>query len=201
MQFVLQVRQLRLVAMVVQRPQVSFEVDLLFSVLSIHHCQLTLLASCSLRELSFKVFELLSLLLDNFDLSIEDKLLAFDFERLLVQIVDLFVEVSLHLRILAFKQADMLVRCLVVIVQTANARLLLVLDDLLPENLQLKFHEVDLLLQVDDVFVCRVDIGVGAKLTRCKLLFLLTTEVHGRSAVVTRAATEGTSPSEIRSFP
>lgn len=80
-----------------------------------------MLRSGSLRELSFKVLQFLSLLLDNLDLSVENEFLAFDFEGLLVEVVDLFVEVSLHLGILAFEQTDMLVRCLVVVVQTANA--------------------------------------------------------------------------------
>ena len=49
---------------------------------------------------------------------------------------------------------------LVVVIKIANAGLLHILKDLLSQYLQLKFHEVDLLLQVDDILVQLVFIGI-----------------------------------------
>jgi len=72
--------------------------------------------------------------------------LTFDLKRLLVQIVALFIEITLHLSILSFEQANMLMTGLIVIVETADARLLLILKHLLLQDFEFQFHEMDLLL-------------------------------------------------------
>ncbi len=53
-----------------------------------------------LSEGTFFILQSLSLLLDDLDLSIEYELLSFDFQGLLAQVLDLTVEVALHLCIL-----------------------------------------------------------------------------------------------------
>ena len=78
----------------------------------------------------------------------------------------------------------MLMARLVVVIKIANAGLLHILKDLLSQYLQLKFHEVDLLLEVDDVLVRVVLVGVFAKSARILLFLLLTSELHSYTSVV-----------------
>lgn len=65
--------------------------------------------------------QLLVLIFHNGNLSSQDELLALDFERLLLEFLLSAVELSPHQRILSLEQLDVLVRGLVVVVQTANA--------------------------------------------------------------------------------
>ena len=72
----------------------------------------------------------------------------------------------------------MLVTGLIIVVQAANAALLLIFDHLLTQDFELQFHEVDLLLQVDDVLIGLVHVRVATELPRSELLLLLASEVH-----------------------
>lgn len=80
----------------------------------------------------------------------------------------------MHLRILLLEEIDVLVRGLIVVEESTDARLLLVFVDLLSEDLQFKLHEMNLLLQVYDViFRLVVIIRVATKgYTRAALLLL-----------------------------
>ena len=90
--------------------------------------------------------------------------------------------------------------CFVIIVQISNARLLFVFLDFFAKDFELKLHEVDLLLQVYDVLVRWVDVGVIAKLAWSLLFFVLTTEVHHSGGLVSRAVSERTGSSEVATF-
>ena len=89
----------------------------------------------------------------------------------------------------------MLVRGFVVVEEGADARLLLVFGDLFSEDFQFKLHEVDLLLQVDDVLVCRiVFVGVATEGFARAAFLLLTVELHHVGIrVVTSAVAEWSS--------
>ena len=165
-------------AVVRQSADVTLEVDLLFGVVAVSHRKLTLLFAHSLREIVLTTLQLLRLLLYDLELGIEHKLLPFDLKALFCHLLKISIEVAPHLRILVFQEADVLVRGLIVIVEAANARLLLILDHFFPQNFEFQLHEVDLLLQVDDVVICGVDVGVLPKLAGSLLLLLLATEVH-----------------------
>jgi len=90
--------------------------------------------------------------------------------------------------------------CFVIIVQISNARLLFVFLDLFAKDFELKLHEVDLLLQVYDILVRWVDVWVIAELTWSLLFFVLTTEVHHDSGLVSRAVSERAGSSEAATF-
>ena len=80
----------------------------------------------------------------------------------------------MHLRILSLEEIDVLVRGLIVVEEGTDAGLLLVFVDFLSEDFQFKLHEMNLLLQVDDVllrllFIIRV---ATKGLTRAALLLL-----------------------------
>ena len=98
--------------------------------------------------------------------------------------MDFAIEVTPHLGILGLQESDVLMARLVVVIKIADAGFLLILKDLLPQYLQLKFHEVDLLLEVDDVVVRVVLVGVFAESTRILLFLLLTSELHSYASVV-----------------
>ena len=191
-QLVLQVSLLVLVSQVVKLAKITFHISLVLCVLAIHNAKLAMLSARLLREVGLVVLQLLGLLFDDLDLSVENELLTLDLKTLLVQVLQVPIKVALHLSVLCLQQTDMLMRCFIVIVETANARLLLILDDLLAQDLQLKLHEVDLLLQVDDVIVGGVDVGVLAKLTRCQLFFLLSAEIHRNCGIVSGVIAEAT---------
>lgn len=193
------VRGLRLVKVIVEVAHVAFQGDLLLSVVLCCQGELLSLVSHILIEVSFLLLELLSLFLDNLELRVEDELLALDLERLLLELIECPVEVALHLRILILEQADVLVAGLVVVVQTTDTRLLLVLQNLLFQNLQLELHKVDLLLQVDNVLVLRVNVWIITQLARCLLFLLLAAEIHGHSRLIALVAAKGATTSEIRS--
>ena len=176
--FVFVVSRFRLVAVVVQRAQLSIERVVLLAVVALVPIQLTVKHLLTITELTLLILESLRLLLDDLDLSIEDELLPLDLQRLLAQILQISVEVALHLRILRLEQADVLVTGLIIVVQATNAALLLIFDHLLTQDFELQFHEVDLLLQVDDVLIGLVHVRVATELPRSELLLLLASEVH-----------------------
>ena len=128
---------------------------------------------------------------------VENELLTFDLKTLLGQVLETAVEIALHLGVLGFEQADVLVGSLVVIVETPNAALLLIFDHFLPQDLQLQLHKVDLLLQVDDVVISGVNVRVLTKLAWRQLLFLLAAEVHSDGGLVTTTVAE-VSSAEVR---
>lgn len=69
--------------------------------------------------------------------------------------------------------------CLVIVEEAADAGLLLVFSHLFSEDFQLQLHKVDLLLQVDYVLICWVDVGIVSELARSQLLLVLPSEIHG----------------------
>ena len=56
---------------------------------------------------------------------------------------------------------------------------------------------MDLLLEVDDVFVFRVDVGVVAQLARGLLPLVLSTEIHRHSRLIACVIAKGATASEI----
>ena len=71
----------------------------------------------------------------------------------------------------------MLVAGFVIVVQAADAGFFLVLDDLLFQNFQFKFHEVNLLLQVGDVLALGV-LNVRVRAHQAFVFFVLAVELH-----------------------
>ena len=59
---------------------------------------------------------------------------------------------------------------------------------------------MDLLLQIDDVIVHGVHVGVRSQLARVLLLFFLSSEVHGHRRIITTTVAEWTSSRKIASF-
>ena len=110
------VSRLRLVAMVVEGAQLSIESVVLLAVIALVPVKITVEHLLTLTELILLALETLSLLLDDLDLGIKDELLSLDLQRLLAQVLQISVEVTLHLRILRLKQADVLVTSLVIVV-------------------------------------------------------------------------------------
>ena len=139
------------------------------------------------------------MLFQNLDLSLKHELLALDLEGLLLEVLDLPGEVTVHLSVLGLQQTDVLMGRLVIVVQAANARLLFVFNDFLSQNFELKLHEVNLLLQVDDVLVSGIHVGVAAELAWLLLALLLASEVHRRGRVVASTAAVRPASSEIGS--
>ena len=82
------------------------------------------------------------------DLRVKHKLLSNDLKLELVKLLNLLVVVSAHLLILLLQERYVLEAGLFIIKEAADARLLLILDDFLFQYLELKLHEVNLLLQV-----------------------------------------------------
>ena len=82
-------------------------------------------------KIGFFILELVSLLLDDFYLSIEDEFLSLDFESLLLQVNESLVKITAHLAVLVLQETNVLVRGLLVVVEAANARLLLIFDHFL----------------------------------------------------------------------
>lgn len=126
--------------------------------------------------------------------------MTLNFESLLSQVLQVAVEVTFHLRVLCLEKGYMLVTRLIVIIKVAYARLLLIFDYLFTQNFKLKLHEVDLLLQIDDVIVHGVHVGVGSQLAWILLLFFLSSEVHRHRRIISTAVAEGASSRKIASF-
>ena len=147
-------------------------------------CEITLRQSLLVLEIPFFRFENVHLLFEDFYLGVQHELLPLDFETLLGQVIDLLVKVSPHLPILVLEQADVLVTGLVVVVETANPAFLRIFQHLLFQYFQLQVHEVDLLLQVYDVFVCFVNVWVSSELAWLSSAFVLPTQLHPRDRIV-----------------
>ena len=190
MQLVFKVDRLTAICVIAQRADLPLEMTLLLEVFLVISGQLPSFITGLLRELLLVRLQLLSLLLDDLELGIEDEFLAFDLKALLGQLLKIPIKVAPHLRILVLQQADMLVRGLVIIVEATDAGLLLVLDHLLTQDFQLELHEVDLLLQVDDVVIGRINVRVLTELAGSLLLLLLTSEIHGDGRLVAAAISE-----------
>lgn len=196
--FVLLVGILRIFAIASERAHFTVKGRRLLDVFIDHGFKLILIALHLLRRLILLLLELLGLLLDNLGLSVQNELLSFDLERLFAQLVELPVKVSPHLRVLCLEQADVLMTALVIVVETADARLLLVLQHFLFQNFELKFHKVNLLLQVHDVLVLAVAlVRINAELARGLLALLLPAEIHCDSRLVSSIVAEGATTSEI----
>ena len=166
------------------------ETDLTPATLTIGLQQRSILDPCITRKVFFSALQFICLFLDDFNLSIQHELLAFDLESLLCQVLQLSVKVTTHLRVLCLQQVDVLVTGLLIIVQTAYSRLGRVLDNFLSQDLKLEFHEVDLLLQVDDVLVSVIHVWVSSEDTWHRSALLLPIELHFTHRVVTRWVTE-----------
>ena len=189
---------LSLLAIIGQFAHLTFLSILLLAEVFCGELEILSFISLDLVELALKFLELLCLVLDNLGLRVEHKLLALDLKRLLVQLVERPIEVSLHLCILRLEQTQVLVARLVVVVQAANARLLLVLEHLLFQDFQLELHEVDLLLKVHDVIVFFVShIRIVAQLAGRLLPFVLTSEVHCHGGAIACVVAEGPPASKI----
>jgi len=75
----------------------------------------------------------------------------------------------------------MLMTGLVIIIQGANTGLLLILNDLFAQDFKLELHKVNLLLQIYNIVVGGVHVGIVAKLAYSRLLLLLASKVHSDS--------------------
>ena len=92
----------------------------------------------------------------------------------------------------------MLVRRLVVVEKCSDSRILLVLINLLAQDLELKLHEVNLLLQVDDVLIRGVVIvWVATELLAVRAAFLLPVELHLVHRVVACRVSERPGPAPL----
>ena len=105
---VLQLSQLRLKVTGSSSPIIDYFFEVVF------------LLSSLFGEMSLGVFEGLGLLFNDFDLRVQYKLLTFHFERLLIQINNLLIVITSHLRILSLQQTNMLVTGLIIVIETAN---------------------------------------------------------------------------------
>jgi hypothetical protein len=99
-------------------------------------------------EVSLLILDLLVLRLHNIDLRVEHELIAHDSQFLLIELFDLTIVVSAHLLILLLKQGDVLETRLFVIKEGADAGLFLIIYDFFFQDLELKLHEVNLLLEI-----------------------------------------------------
>ena len=190
MQLVLKVSLLISIRVIGQRADFTLEMTLLLRVLPIIIGQLPSILAALVLELLLVRLQLLSLLFDDLQLGIKKELFAFDLKALLGPLLQIPVEVAPHLRILVLQQADMLMRGLVIIVEATDAGLLLIFDHLLSQDFQLELHEVDLLLQVDDVVIRSVYVRVLTELAGSLLLLLLTSEIHGDGRLIATAISE-----------
>ena len=100
-----------------------------------------------------------------------------NFKLYLTHFLLLFVIIFSHLHVLGLEQVDMLMRSLIIVVQTADTALFLVFDDLLFQNSEFEVHEVNLLLQIKNVLITPlIDIWI---VSHHRLMFLvLSVELH-----------------------
>ena len=145
------------------------------------------------------ILHVVGLLLDLANLSVQNEFLTLDLERLLLEHLHLVIEVFFHLSILRLEQSDMLMTGLIIVVEVTDSRLLFVFEDLLFQNFELELHKVNLLLQVNDVVILGVLVGVHTELTWVLLALILPTEVHHRGRIVASIAAEGASTTEVGS--
>ena len=127
-------------------------------------------------EITFSSLKLQCLIFNDFYLRIKNKALALNLQGGLCRLSHFTIKVFLHLCILSFKHADMLVWALLVVEHATDTRLFLIFDHLLLENFELECHKVDLLLQIDNIVVSCIFVWILSNYTRCALI--LSTELH-----------------------
>jgi len=130
-----------------------------------------------LVEFVFLGFDLGALILQQLVLGLQGKGLTHDLQIFVVEALLRFIEVTAHLLVLDLQEVDMLVRSLIIVVQTADTALFLVFDDLLFQNSEFEVHEVNLLLQIKNVLITPlIDIWI---VSHHRLMFLvLSVELH-----------------------
>lgn len=121
-------------SLVVQVFHLTVELELAFAV------------DCLVLELLF--FHFVILRDHDVDLRVKHKLFSNDLKLELVKLLNLLVVVSAHFLILLLQERYVLEAGLFIVEEAADAGLLLILDDFLFQYLELKLHEVNLLLQV-----------------------------------------------------
>ena len=94
------------------------------------------------------------------DLRVINILSALDIDHLVIFLVLRDLKLSPHGDVLGFEEIDMLMGSLLVIEQTTDAGVGLVVNHLLLQDFELKLHEVDLLLEVGDVLILDRVVGV-----------------------------------------
>ena len=99
-------------------------------------------------EVSLLILDLLILRLHNIDLRVEHELITYDSQFLVIKLIYLTIVVPAHLLILLLKQGNVLETGLFVIKERADAGLFLIINDLFLQDLELQFHEVNLLLEI-----------------------------------------------------
>jgi hypothetical protein len=123
-------------------------------------------------------------------LTAQHKLLAHCLEPLLLELILSFVGVFAHLGVLLLEEVDVHVTGLVIVEESTNARLLLILNNFFFQDFHLELHKVHLLLQIGDVFVCciiSVDVGAEVRL----VTLVLTVELHLDSRLVAHCLLNG----------
>ena len=188
--FVLVVDGIRLMPVVAELFAIAFKVHLLATIFTVGLHELTLALAGLIVEFALVALQLGHLILQDVELRVQNELLTFNLQGTLCHFLDVLVEVSFHLRVLRLQQADVLVGCFIIIVKIADAGFLLVFLNFFAENFELKLHKVDLLLQVDDVIICCVDVGVVSDLAWSLLAFVLAAEVHHRGGLISRTVSE-----------
>ena len=94
------------------------------------------------------ILDLLVLRLHNVDLGVKDKLVSDYLKLFLIELLNGSIVVPAHLLILLLQERDVLEAGLLVVEERTDARLLLIVNDLLFQDLKLKLHEVNLLLEI-----------------------------------------------------
>lgn len=126
--------------------------------------------------LELLLLDLVVLRYHDVDLRVEYELLPDYFELEFVELLDFLVIVATHLLILLLQERYVLEARLLVVKETADARLLLIFNHFLLQDLKLELHEVDLLLEVRDVLIVYVPVRVDAQGGLRGLV--LTVEIH-----------------------
>ena len=98
--------------------------------------------------ISLLILDLLVLRLHNVDLGVKDKLVSDYLKLFLIELLNGSIVVPAHLLILLLQERDVLEAGLLVVEEGTDARLLLIVNDLLFQDLKLKLHEVNLLLEI-----------------------------------------------------
>ena len=117
-------------------------------------------------------------------LCLQGECLSHHFQLLFLESGLCLVEVTPHLLVLRLKQIDVLVTGLVIVVQATNTALFLILNDLFFQNFKFQVHEVDLLLQVQDVVIAEL-VHIRVITHYALVFFVLPMELHLHSGFVT----------------
>jgi len=97
------------------------------------------------------------------DLGIQDELFANNVKLHFAQFLLPLIKIFSHLHVLGLEKVDMLMRCLLIIEEAANAGLFLILNNFLLQDFELKLHKVDLLLKISNVFVLNARVWISSK--------------------------------------